>query len=308
MGFLFGPVSSRRLGLSLGVDLLPHKICTFDCIYCEVGRTTLCTVKRKEYVPACDVLREAETYLRSEAAAGLDYVTVTASGEPTLHSKIGEIIARLKDISPKPLAVLTNSSLLYLPAVRRALLKADVILPSLDAVRPDTFRAVDRPVASITIDRVLSGLRDLRQEYTGRMWIEVLLVRGINDSRRDIEELEGVLREIRPDRIQLNTVDRPPAEEYAVPLSGDELERIRDSLGDRAEVVVDFARRIRQGFRPVVESEILAMLARRPCTAEDISGLLNIPQDEVEDLMESLVKKRKAHSRTYNQRAFYVQG
>ncbi|MDP2992090.1 MAG: radical SAM protein, partial [Deltaproteobacteria bacterium] len=127
MAFLFGPVSSRRLGLSLGIDLLPPKICTFDCIYCEIGRTTLRTAKRKEYVPTSKVLKEAENYLQSEAAK-IDYVTVTASGEPTLHSKIGDIISRLKDISPKPVAVITNSSLLYLPEVRRALLKADVIL------------------------------------------------------------------------------------------------------------------------------------------------------------------------------------
>lgn len=305
MAFLFGPVSSRRLGLSLGIDLLPPKICTFDCIYCEIGRTTLRTAKRKEYVPTSGVLKEAENYLQSEAAK-IDYVTVTASGEPTLHSKIGDIVSRLKDISPKPVAVITNSSLLHLPEVRQALLKADVILPSLDAVRSDTFRRINRPIRSIRIEQIIGGLKDLRQEYTGQIWLEILFVQGINDRLEEVEELRKALKTIQPDRIQLNTVDRPPAEDYAAPLSSARLETIREVLGERAEVVVDFKRRIQQGFRPLVESEILAMLARRPCTVEDISGLLNVSQDEISAVMESLIKKHRAQYKTYDQRVFYI--
>jgi wyosine [tRNA(Phe)-imidazoG37] synthetase (radical SAM superfamily) len=305
MAFLFGPVSSRRLGLSLGIDLLPPKICTFDCIYCEIGRTTLRTAKRKEYVPTSGVLKEAENYLQSEAAK-IDYVTVTASGEPTLHSKIGDIVSRLKDISPKPVAVMTNSSLLHLPEVRRALLKADVILPSLDAVRSDTFRRINRPIRSVRIEQIISGLKDLRQEYTGQIWLEILFVQGINDRLEEVEELRKVLKTVQPDRIQLNTVDRPPAEDYASPLSSARLETIREVLGERAEVIVDFKRRIQQGFRPLVESEILAMLARRPCTVEDISGLLNVSQDEISAVMESLIKKHRAQCKAYDQRVFYI--
>jgi wyosine [tRNA(Phe)-imidazoG37] synthetase (radical SAM superfamily) len=305
MAFLFGPVSSRRLGLSLGIDLLPPKICTFDCIYCEIGRTTLRTAKRKEYVPTSEVLKEAENYLQSEAAK-IDYVTVTASGEPTLHSKIGDIVSRLKDISPKPVAVITNSSLLHLPEVRQALLKADVILPSLDAVSPDIFRRINRPIRSVRIEQIISGLKDLRQEYTGRIWLEILFVQGINDRLEEVEELRKALKAIQPDRIQLNTVDRPPAEDYASPLSSAQLETIREVLGEKAEVIVDFNRRIQQGFRPLVESEILAMLARRPCTVEDISGLLNVSQDEISAVMESLIKKHRAQCKAYDQRVFYI--
>jgi wyosine [tRNA(Phe)-imidazoG37] synthetase (radical SAM superfamily) len=305
MAFLFGPVFSRRLGLSLGIDLLPPKICTFDCIYCEIGRTTLRTAKRKEYVPTFEVLKEAENYLQSEAAK-IDYVTVTASGEPTLHSKIGDIVSRLKDISPKPVAVITNSSLLYLPEVRRALLEADVILPSLDAVRPDTFRRINRPIRSVRIEQIIGGLKDLRQEYTGQIWLEILFVQGVNDRLEEVEELRKVLKAIQPDRIQLNTVDRPPAEDYASPLSSAQLETIREVLGERVEVIVDFKRRIQQGFRPLVENEILAMLARRPCTVEDISGLLNVPQDEISAVMESLIKKHRAQCKAYDQRVFYI--
>jgi len=305
MAFLFGPVSSRRLGLSLGVDLLPPKICTFDCIYCEIGRTTLRTARRKEYVPSSGVLKEAENYLQSKAAK-IDYVTVTASGEPTLHSKIGDIVSRLKDVSPKPVAVITNSSLLHLPEVRQALLKADVILPSLDAVRPDTFRRINRPIRSIRIEQIIGGLKDLRQEYTGQIWLEILFVQGINDRLEEVEELRKALQAIQPDRIQLNTVDRPPAEDYASPLSSARLETIREVLGERAEVIVDFKRRIQQGFRPLVESEILAMLARRPCTVEDISGLLNVSQADISAAMESLIKKHRAQCKTYDQRVFYI--
>ncbi|MDD5450446.1 MAG: radical SAM protein [Desulfovibrionales bacterium] len=305
MAFLFGPVSSRRLGLSLGIDLLPPKICTFDCIYCEIGRTTLRTARRKEYVPTSGVLKEAENYLQSKAAK-IDYVTVTASGEPTLHSKIGDIVSRLKDVSPKPVAVITNSSLLHLPEVRQALLKADVVLPSLDAVRPDTFRRINRPIRSIRIEQIISGLKDLRQEYTGQIWLEILFVQGINDRPEEVEELRKALQAIQPDRIQLNTVDRPPAENYAAPLSSARLETIREVLGERAEVIVDFKRRIQQGFRPLVESEILAMLARRPCTAEDISGLLNVSPDDISAVMEPLIKEHRAQCKTYDRRVFYI--
>lgn len=308
MSFLFGPVSSRRLGLSLGIDLLPPKICTFDCIYCEIGRTTQCTVERKEYVPAGDVLLEAEAYLASESADQLDFVTITASGEPTLHSKIGDIISKLKDVSPKPLAVLTNGSLLYLPAVRKALLKADLILPSLDAVRPATFQKINRPARPIMIEKVISGLKHMRQEYNGQIWLEMLFVRDINDDPEELDEMRKVLLDIQPDRIQLNTVDRPPAEEYAAPLNCTELERIKEYFGEKAEVVVRFERQIGKGSHSMVENEILSMLARRPCTVEDISGLLNISKKEVTDFMSSLIKKRKAQSKTYDRRIFYIPG
>lgn len=307
MGFLFGPVSSRRLGLSLGVDLLPPKICTFDCIYCEIGRTTLCTTERKEYTPTGQLLQEAESYLKAEAAK-IDFVTVTASGEPTLHVKIGDIVSRLKDISPKPVAVITNSSLLYLPEVRQSLLRADVILPSLDAVRTATFHSINRPVESLSIEKIISGLKDLRQEYTGQIWLEILFVRDINDSREDIEEMERVLPALRPDRIQLNTVHRPPVEDYASPLTSDQLEAIRAQFGPRAEVIVDFQRRVLQGFRPIVESEILAMLARRPCTVEDISTVLNVSSNEVAAVMESLVQRQKARRTVHDRRVFYLPG
>lgn len=307
MGFLFGPVSSRRLGLSLGVDLIPPKVCTFDCIYCEIGKTTKCTVKRKEYTPTAELLSEAEEYLRSEAASNLDFVTVTGSGEPTLHSKIELIISRLKEISPKPLAVLTNGSLLYLPGIRKALCRADVILPSLDAVNPDTFQKIDRPVRPITIEKVISGLKDLRQQFSGQIWLEVLFVKGINDKEIELEQMKQVFSEVQPDRIQLNTVDRPPAEELASPLSCTELEKIKEFFGDKAEVVVGSKRQKGRESHPVVETEILAMLARRPCTAEDISGLLNISLDEVNRLMSSLIRRQKAQSRLHNRRTFFVQ-
>lgn len=307
MGFLFGPVSSRRLGLSLGIDLLPPKTCTFDCIYCEIGRTTLCTDERKEYVPTSKVLEEAENCLQSEAAK-IDFVTITASGEPTLHSKIGDIVSKLKDVSPKPVAVITNSSLLHLPEVRQSLLKADVILPSLDAAKPATFHRINRPIKSISIEQVISGIKDLRQEYRGQIWLEILFVRGVNDSLPEVEKMGEILLGIQPDRVQLNTVNRPPAEDYASPLSSTQLETIREHLGKRAEVIVDFKRRIRQGFHPIVESEILAMLARRPCTIEDISTSLKVPQNEIAKVLKSIVKKQKAQLKVFNRHAFYIQG
>ncbi len=169
MTYIFGPVPSRRLGRSLGVDLVPFKTCSYDCIYCQLGRTTNQTVERREWVPLDAVLAE----LRGKLASQPDYITLSGSGEPTLYSRLDELIDGIRAMTEVPIAVLTNGSLLWQPEVRSKLLRAHLVIPSLDAGDERTFQAIDRPHGTISFKRMLWGLIDFRREYQGQYWLEV---------------------------------------------------------------------------------------------------------------------------------------
>ena len=238
--YIFGPVPSRRLGRSLGVDLVPYKTCTFDCIYCDLGRTTRKTLSRQSYVSPKEIQGELELCL-PVLEKRPDYVTLSGSGEPTLNTSIGEIIQRIKEITSTPVAVLTNSSLLSLDEVRRNLSEADVVLPSLDAITPALFEYINRPHASLSIEGIISGLIQFRKQYRGQMWLEILFCRGVNDGKEEIEKFKGVIKKIQPDRVELNTSVRPPAEDFAFPLTLPQLGEIRERLGEKAEIISEFA-------------------------------------------------------------------
>jgi len=180
--YIFGPVPSRRLGRSLGVDLVPYKTCTFDCIYCDLGRTTRKTTSRQSYVPPEEIQGELEFSL-SVLEKKPDYITLSGSGEPTLNTNIGEIIQRIKEITSIPIAILTNSSLFSLDEVRSDLSEADLVLPSLDAITPALFEYINRPALSLKIEEIISGLIQFRKQYRGQIWLEVLFCRGVNDGK-----------------------------------------------------------------------------------------------------------------------------
>ncbi|MCK4275198.1 MAG: radical SAM protein, partial [Phycisphaerae bacterium] len=222
MSYIFGPVPSRRLGRSLGVDLVPFKTCTYDCVYCQLGRTTCKTVQRKEYVPLEDVLQE----LRSKLSSQPDYITLSGSGEPTLYSKTGELIDRIKAMTNIPVAVLTNGSLLWQAEVRSQLMNADLVVPSLDAGDEAMFQAVNRPHEDITFERMLDGLIEFRREFQGQYWLEVMFLAGHNAIHSEAQNLAECVSLIKPDRVQLNTATRPPAEDYAVTVSQQRLSEL----------------------------------------------------------------------------------
>ncbi|MGB9627820.1 MAG: radical SAM protein [Thermodesulfobacteriota bacterium] len=301
---IFGPVPSRRLGRSLGVDLVPYKTCSFDCIYCDLGRTTHKITSRQSYLSPEEIQGELELYL-SAMDKKPDYITLSGSGEPTLNINIGEIIRKIKDITSIPVAVLTNSSLFSLDEVRRDLLEADVILPSLDAITPTIFGHINRPHPSIKVSEIISGLIQFRKEYRGQIWLEILFCRGINDGREELYRLKKVIERINPDRIQLNTPVRPPAEEFAYPLTPAQLEEIRRRLGDRAEVISDFSIPLGEKFNSVKDSEILNLIKRRPCTVEDISKALGLHIDEVVKNLEYLRKKGAVRYQIFEKRCYY---
>jgi wyosine [tRNA(Phe)-imidazoG37] synthetase (radical SAM superfamily) len=302
--YVFGPVPSRRLGRSLGVDLVPYKTCTFDCIYCDLGRTTHKTILRESYVESEEIRRELELTLPTLSKKP-NYITLSGSGEPTLNQNIGDIIHSIKDLTSISLAVLTNSSLFCLEEVRKALVGADVVIPSLDAVNEVTFQCLNRPHPSLKMDEIISGLIHFRNEYRGQIWLEVVFCRGINDDKGEIERLKGVIERIQPDRVQLNTPVRPPAEEFAYPLSTPQLEEIRKKLGDKAEIISEFAASLGEAFNSMKDTEILNLIKRRPCTTEDISKALGLRIDEVVKHLDHLTKAGTIRYRMYEYRCYY---
>ncbi len=303
MKYLFGPVPSRRLGLSLGVDLIPRKTCSFDCIYCEVGRTTHKTLSRREYFPTAAICAELRDFWQRREATP-DFITLSGSGEPTLHVGIREIITYLKENFPVPVAVLTNGSLLYQPEVRRDLQRADVVLPSLDAVSPEVFQAINRPVPALTITQIIDGLKRFREEYSGQLWLEILFLQGLNDTDTELARLKAVTADLNPDKIHLNTAVRPgPEPERAVPLSAAALEKIARYFGPPAEVIAGFE--AAPAAFPLTDDDLLATLARRPQTARDLAEVLGRSEAEVLPRLKELCRRGLLKALTHQGQIFY---
>ncbi len=239
MKYIYGPVESRRLGFSLGLSLTPRKVCSFDCVYCQIGETTDKTIKRSAYVNINDILDELKNWLSNNAQQAniLNYITISGSGEPTLNTGVAELILRIKEITPIPIAVITNSSLLISQSVRSELLGASLIVPSLDAVRQDIFEKVDRPQEGIRVEDIIGGLISLRKEFRGKIWLEVMLIKGINDDIRHIKKLKAVIEQINPDKIQINSPVRTTAEAGIFSVPKNKLEKIQEILGDKCEIL-----------------------------------------------------------------------
>ena len=301
---VYGPVPSRRLGLSLGVDIVPFKICTFNCIYCQLGETIRQSGRRGRFFPVAEILVQARRAL--DRNPQIDHITFSGSGEPTLNSTIGKLIRQIKTMTDIPVVVLTNSSLLTRRPVRKALVAADIVIPSLDAARDASFRRVNRPLPSLKIEGIIRALEDFRREFKGRIWLEIMLVKGINDSPADIRALKKAIARIKPDRVQLNTVVRPPAEKWAQPLSRRALEIIKKELGERAEVVADFRRRTRPPAGRNLSEAILAMVERRPVTLPDITASLGRNERDVRTHLETLLCSKKIRRQRHQGSVYFA--
>jgi len=239
MKYIYGPVRSRRLGLSLGVSIIPRKTCNFDCVYCQLGGTIEKTKAPQEYIKIEDILTELKEFILkdSELFTKINYITLSGSGEPTLNSKIGGLIPEIKKISTCSIAVITNSSLLMDDVARKSLLEADLIVPSLDAVKQSIFEKINQPVDNLRVADIIEGLIKLRREFKGKIWLEVMLVKGLNDSPGQIKKLKEAIDRINPDKIHLNSPVRTTAEEWVKPLERKALERIKEILGDKCEII-----------------------------------------------------------------------
>ncbi len=289
---LFGPVPSRRLGLSLGIDPIHYKTCSFDCVYCECGATTNLTSTRKEYIPVNEIISELDSFLSNNPT--LDYITFSGSGEPTLNIGIGRIITFLKKKFPQyKIAVLTNSSLFSDPEVRKELLLADVIMPSLDAVSESIFQKINRPVKGIRPVDIIQGLISFRREFPGKIWLEIFIIPGINDTDEEIEKFHAVLKKINPDLIQLNSLDRPGTENWVVPADEETIVKIKKKFEDLPVVTIsNYQKREKvKSYNFKIEDAILATISRRPCTADDLSEILDIHLAELNKYLNALHEK-----------------
>jgi wyosine [tRNA(Phe)-imidazoG37] synthetase (radical SAM superfamily) len=296
-------VPSRRLGRSLGVDLVPYKTCSYDCVYCQLGATTNRTVERGCFVCINDILQEIAA--RLAAGPTPNYITLSGSGEPTLQADLGVLIAGIKRISTLPVAMLTNGSLLWRPDVQDELLAADLVIPSLDAGDEVMFQRVNRPHRELHLARIIAGLESFRKRFRGELWLEVFLLGGLTAGPDEVSKLVGLLARINPARIQLNTVARPPTESYARPASSAELSRAAQLLGPRAEVIAERpAAETRAAVAPRAD-EILALLRRRPCTLADVAAGLGAHRLEVAKHIEHLLRAQTIVMRQHGQRMYY---
>ena len=323
MKCIFGPVISRRLGRSLGIDLFSDKTCNLNCIYCEVGTTATPVCQRAVYTSTPAIIAEIDTFCADSCRLDtVDVLTVTAKGEPTLHRGLGEILRHVKRMIDKPVAVLTNGTTLMDPEVRQELAAADLVMPSLDSARLETFLKIDRPAAGIDLQEVIHGLTLFSHEYSGRLWLEILLVRDVNDSPQDIEALVSALKQMRLDRIQLNTVIRPPAEPFARPVPPEKMKEIAHIFHTKLAIPVDLPftspdstiqvqppvdlKRTRPLSSKEVLDEILQMLQRRPCTAADIDRTFQLGgPDKVEQLLEPLVHSGALRKQQHKNERYY---
>ena len=301
---LYGPVPSRRLGRSLGIDLVPHKVCSYDCIYCQIGKTTEKTLLRKEYIPAQEVLRELEAFL-SKNGSSIDHISLSGSGEPTLHSKIRLVIEGIKEMTLLPIAVLTNGSLLYDEEVRKDLNAADIALPSLDAASSETFMRINRPYKGLSVEKVIEGMVEFRKGYRGQIWLEILFCKGVNDNQSELLQMKKAVDQIQPDLIHLNTVVRPPSEQSAIPLGLKEMEGIRAFFGERASIISEFDRHHLGAPEKDRREEILRILRRRPLSLTDLSEGMGIPQKELEGYIRFMVEEGKIKMRSFGNATYY---
>jgi wyosine [tRNA(Phe)-imidazoG37] synthetase (radical SAM superfamily) len=288
--YAYGPVPSKRLGRSLGVDLAPFKTCTYDCIYCQLGRTTDKTAEPKAYATSEAICSELERKL--SCGPPPDYISLAGSGEPTLNAGIGELIDKIKGMTNIPVAVLTNGSLLWRDEVRAALMAADLVLPSLDAGDEDMFQYVNRPHRDISFERMVTGLGDFVRVYPGAVWLEVFLLAGVTAIPSEIKKIDALLGKIRPKRVQLNTVTRPPAEECAYAVSEDQMGSLKKLFSETVEIVSRRAPAESPDLQTgQSRADILSLLRRRPCPLEGVSSGLAIQPGEALKHLDTLCRE-----------------
>ena len=285
---VFGPVPSRRLGLSLGIDLLPFKTCSMDCVYCECGATTNLTCERKEYFPTESVIAELDHVLSNKP--NIDWITFSGVGEPTLHSGIGRIIRHIREHYPEiPVCLLTNASLLGDPALQEELAGISLIVPSLDGSNEEELFKINRQSPSVTLRSVMNGLLAFRKRHPDiTMWLEIFIVPGVNDSPESAERFRTLAAQLKPDKVQLNSLDRPGVVEWIRPAEPAVLDRIAAVIGQSvpAEIISRHQKQVKlKDVIPDVEQYnelILKTLRSRPCTAQDLVSTLEIPAERIE--------------------------
>jgi wyosine [tRNA(Phe)-imidazoG37] synthetase (radical SAM superfamily) len=276
MDYVFGPVPSRRLGRSLGIDPVPLKTCNWNCVYCQLGRTVPLSSERGNYAPTEQIAEETHQALEAPRLDEPNWVTFVASGEPTLHEGLGWMIRQVKTLTSTPVAVITNGSLLYRPEVREELAVADAVLPSLDAGTDPLYRAINRPHPKFTFDRLVDGLVEFRRGYTGKLWIEVMLVKGLNDSEEALKGLAAILSRVEPDEVHVSLPIRPPAEPWVEPAGPGVAARAAAILGAVARVLPPIPEGVNLSASGDLLDAVLAVISRHPMGENELMRTLEL--------------------------------
>ncbi len=307
MKFVYGPVPSRRLGRSLGIDPIPSKTCNYQCIYCQLGRTTNFTNERKNYIPKNEIIAEMEQAIKINKN-DLDYITFVGSGEPTLYKDLGKLILKAKEFSNKPICIITNGSLFYNPEVRDALMQADVVLPSLDAGDEKSFIKVNRPHPSIKYETMIQGLIDFRRQYKGEFWIEIMLLKNINDSEEDLLKIKEKLELINPDKIDINVPIRPPAEKWVKIPNKSTILSLNDVFSDYRDIMNFPEIGKFTIYSTDFENELVSIIERHPMRQKMIIETLisnNFKEDEILSMLKKLKSENKIKKMVYNNEIFW---
>ncbi|MBE0685383.1 MAG: radical SAM protein [Anaerolineaceae bacterium] len=295
MNYVFGPVPSRRLGKSLGIDPVPLKTCNWNCVYCQLGRSIPLSNERKEFFPVDEILLQVKKTLQQHKNGEIDWITFVGSGETTLNINLGHLIRAVKQMTSIPIAVITNGSLLYLPAVRQDLKTADAVLPSLDAGNPGLYKKINRPHPEVTFSRYVDGLKAFHREYQGKLWIEVMLVKDLNDSERELLELTDLFATIHPDEIHILQPTRPPVEPWVHPADDEKILRAKKILGSSARVIDPVTGGFDLGQHEDLTDAIVDIITRHPMKEIDlIETLQHYPQANAKEILQLLAESGKA--------------
>ncbi len=274
MKYIYGPIPSRRLGQSLGVDPIPLKTCNWNCVYCQLGRTVPLTNVRDEYAPREAVIEQLKATLDTRQPGEIDYISFVGSGEPTLHSGLGWMIRQVKKMTDIPVAVITNGSLLYLADVRNELAAADVVMPTVVAGNADLYKRINRPHPDITFGRIAEGLISFREEFLGRLWVEIMLIKGMNDTVAALRELATVLRSVQPDEVHITLPTRAPSEMWVEPPDEESVLRATAILGDIAHVVLPGDGEFDLGGYNNVVDAVIGIITRHPMSQSQLEMAL----------------------------------
>ncbi|MBN2546370.1 MAG: radical SAM protein [Spirochaetes bacterium] len=300
--YIFGPVPSRRLGYSLGVDVIPYKTCSFDCIYCELGKTTNNTIERKEYIPSINLKIELKKKL--ESGLKIDYITFSGSGEPTLYSRLKELIDFIKETTNIPVALLTNGSLLWNKNVQKDIKNIDLVIPSLDAGNEKNYKFVNRPHKNLEFKKVVDGLINFSYQFKNKIWLEILVLKNITDSEEEIIQIADYTKKMHLDKIQLNSAYRPGTESYAKPVSFKKMNQMKKYFTHKVEIIGNFIANEKNKIQTNSE-DIINLLKRRPCTIDDISGGLQIHRTETIKQINQLLQNGIINKNNINHKVFY---
>ena len=300
--YLFGPVPSRRLGRSLGVDLIPFKTCTMDCIYCQLGETTCEVSERGDYVPIQDVIAELEQWKQCNSEA--DHITLAGSGEPTLHVYFGDVLRWIEERTTIPSVLLTNGTLLHDPAVRADAALASKVKVTLSAWDESSFQQIHRPAQGITFELLLKGEQAFRRAYSGELSVEVFIVEGINSQVSRVKRIAEAVRSIEPDRIDINTVVRPPAVKGIHASTPEHLQALAELFGDRASVTASFRK---QGFASMdMDADVIVgLLQRHPATCEQLAAEFNLKEEEIFRLLKHLISSGRLKAEQVGEDIYY---